>query len=415
MIVPGRSFEVDRLARGPSRTARDAAVPDTRPEIELLLAACRVLLLDDDEARIRALLGRELDWTYLVGMARRHSVMPLLHRHVNAVGGGDVPQAVREQLRTHFHENTIRNLFMTGELFKILDLFGTHGIAAIPYKGPTLAALAYGNLAYREFEDLDLLLHERDLEKARSLLIDRGFRLSYQFTPAQEAAYVGSLRELPLVSSEGVLVELHVGLTLRDYVFPVDVDRLRERLLPVSVAARMVPTFSVEDLVLILCAHGARHCWESLSWTCDLAELTRTHVEARWDLVLDEARRLHGERLVLLGFALAGELVRAPIPEVIAAQIRVDPAIAWLVGAVHRWLFCEVGDLPGPAGQSLFHLRARERWRDGARYLLSQALTPRISDWEALPLPPSFSFVYPVLRPLRLVKEYTVRWLRDLT
>jgi hypothetical protein len=392
--------------------ASNSAAADTRPEIELLLDAARVRLEDDDAERIRAWVRGGLDWDYLLRMARRNGVMPLLYRSLNAVGTDDVPPGVLDELRAAFHENSLRNLHMAGELIKLLDLFENHGIAAIPYKGPTLAVLAYGNLAFREFVDLDLLLRERDLAQARRLLIDRGFRHSYPFTPAQEAAYLRSLRQLPLVSSEGVLVELHAGLTLRDYRFPLDVDRLRARLAPVRLLRRDVTTFSVEDLMLILCAHGARHCWESLGWICDLAELIRAQRGVRWEWVLEEARRLHGERLVVLGLAVAGELLRAPIPEATRARIRVDPVIPWLVARVRHWLFCESADLPGTSGRAIFHLRARERWRDGARYCLSQALVPRISDWETLALPSSLSFAYAFLRPLRLAKKYGLRWLR---
>jgi hypothetical protein len=62
----------------------------------------------------------------------------------------------------------------------------------------------------------------------------------------------------------------------------------------------------------------------SLSWIGDVAALVRTRSEMCWEGVLDEAQRLHGQRLVLLGLALANDF------------------------------------------------RARERWRDGARYCLSR-------------------------------------------
>ena len=177
---------------------------------------------------------------------------------------------------------------MTAELFKVLDLFVAHGIAAIPYKGPTLAVLAYGNLAFREFVDLDLLLHERDLTESQGPLDRPRIPPRFSLTPTQELAYVKSLRELPLVSQEGILVELHIGLTLRDYAFPLDLDRLWDRLSPVPLLRRNVLTFSIEDLLLILCAHGACHCWGSLGWICDLAELVRTRRDVRWEWVLDE-------------------------------------------------------------------------------------------------------------------------------
>jgi hypothetical protein len=177
---------------------------------------------------------------------------------------------------------------------------------------------------------------------------------------------------LPLESGEGIVVELHREFSPRNYGFALNPDRLRERLIRVPIAGRDVPTFAVEDLMLILSAHGERHWWGSLSWICDVAELIRTHSNMRWEWVLDEAQRLHGQRLVLLGMALANDLLRVPIPEVAAGRIQTDRALPGLVATVRHWLFRERDDFPPASARALSHLTARERWRDGARYCLSR-------------------------------------------
>jgi Uncharacterised nucleotidyltransferase len=41
-------------------------------------------------------------------------------------------------------------------------MFADEGVNVIPSKGPTLAALAYGDLGLREFDDLDLLIARPD-------------------------------------------------------------------------------------------------------------------------------------------------------------------------------------------------------------------------------------------------------------
>jgi hypothetical protein len=377
-----------------------------RPEIALLLDAARVHLDGDDAARLRARLRADLDWDYLMRMARRGAVRPLLYRSLVEVGSAGVPAEILDRLQASFHSNSLHNLRMTGELLRLLDLFGVHGIAAIPYKGPTLAAMAHGNLAFREFVDLDVLVHKHDLPRARDLLIANGFRPGYPLTPAQESAYVRSTRELSLVRDDWLLVELHVGITIREYGFPIGLDTFWDRAAYVSLAGRDVLTFSAEDLLLILCIHGGRHCWQSLGWICDLAELIRARSPLRWDLVLDQARIWHGERLLLLGLGLANELLRAPLPEPISARLGDDRALPWLTSEAGRWLFSEDADLPGALVRGLFHFRARERWRDGARAFLGMALVPHVADWQMVTLPPSLSFAYSVLRPLRLAWKY---------
>jgi hypothetical protein len=69
-------------------------------------------------------------------------------------------------LRARFEEIARKNLRFTAELIRILNCLESHGIAAIPFKGPTLAESVYGNLALREFSDLDILVRQSDFPRA---------------------------------------------------------------------------------------------------------------------------------------------------------------------------------------------------------------------------------------------------------
>jgi hypothetical protein len=44
----------------------------------------------------------------------------------------------------------------------------------VPFKGPALAVQAYGDLSLRQYDDLDLLIHEADVPRAYQLLIANG-------------------------------------------------------------------------------------------------------------------------------------------------------------------------------------------------------------------------------------------------
>ena len=143
----------------------------------MLLYCARTYLETQEAKQIKSLVRKGIEWTYLVGIARTHAVMPLLYRTLHSTCPDAVPNEILEQLRDHFYANAGRNLFLTKELLKLLHLFEAHKIPAIPYKGPVLAASIYGNLALREFGDLDILVHERDYQHAQHCSSAKGFGL----------------------------------------------------------------------------------------------------------------------------------------------------------------------------------------------------------------------------------------------
>ena len=65
---------------------------------------------------------------------------------------------------------------LTAELIKIMDLYRSQGIQAMPYKGPVLAVQAYGDVTLREFDDLDIVLRQRDMAKANDAIQGAGYR-----------------------------------------------------------------------------------------------------------------------------------------------------------------------------------------------------------------------------------------------
>src|SRR5262245_36794835 len=114
----------------------------------------------------RLLRGSELDWKRLLGMARLHRVVPLVYRNLSGIGKDLVPPDVLGELRQYHLDNTVRNLSLTREMLSILNLFGEAGISVVPFKGPVLAHLAYGNVCWREFDDLDILVPQEHVLRA---------------------------------------------------------------------------------------------------------------------------------------------------------------------------------------------------------------------------------------------------------
>jgi hypothetical protein len=115
-------------------------------EIKLLLCCARTKVDSKTAAQIKTLVEQEINWNYLLEIASAHEVIALLYYNLNIICPEVVPPAILNQLKNYFQTTAQKNLLITAELLKILNLFKTNNIVAIPFKGATLAAFIYERL-----------------------------------------------------------------------------------------------------------------------------------------------------------------------------------------------------------------------------------------------------------------------------
>jgi len=379
-----------------------------RPENELLLCCGTTLNSPEKVSRIRRLTQGDMDWSYLIRAARRHGVMPLLYCNLKETYFETVPEGVVKELCNEYRINMIRNVFLTGKLFNLLNLFQANGISAIPYKGPTLSVLAYGDISLRHFGDLDFIVHRHDVLRAKKLLLSEGYRPEYVLSPDQELPYLQHECEYNFFHDQrNILVELHWDIVQKYFSCHFDVNKLWNNLEPVSLLGRQVMTVSPEQLLLILCLHnGGKHQWETLGWICDIAQLIGVCKGMDWERILGNAFRSGIERILFLGLYLAKDMLGAEVPDEMNRKLENDPAIPSLAKEVRKRIFAETEYIPGEAERLVFYLRMRENFEDKMRYCFRRLFTSTRTDWSLLRLPaPLFPF-YRFLRPLRLVKKF---------
>jgi hypothetical protein len=302
----------------------------------------------------------------------------------------------------------IRSVFLTAKLFNLVDLFQANGISAIPYKGPTLSVLAYGDFCLRHFNDLDLIVRKKDVLKAKELLLSNGYTPEYALSPDQEIAYLEHECEYNFFDDQRkILVELHWDIVQKYFSCHFDVNKLWDDLKPISLLGRQMMTVSPEQLLLVLCLHnGAKHQWEMLGWICDIAQLITVRKDLDWKRILANASRSHMERILFLGLYLAKDMLRADIPNEINRRVIDDKAIPSLAEEVRKRTFTEAENTPGEAERFVFFLRMRENFKDKMQYCFRRLFTSTEKDWSLLRLPaPLFPF-YRFLRPFRLVKKF---------
>ena len=359
-------------------------------------------------AEIRQIVHGPLDWDYLLNAAAENSVMPLLGRHVPAVAADLAPPGWLERLKGACRANTLRSLTLTGELIKVMNQLHARGISAIPYKGPVLAAQAYGDVALREYEDLDLILRQSDLGKAHEAMLSLGYRTKFPWIHSSGATAWLVPGEYNYVDdARRIIVELHTERTLRHFPIEPDIDELSRGLVSVSLSGHPVMTFSPEDGLSALCVHGAKDFWERISWVADISELIQAGNSFDWDAAWKRAESLRAERMVSLALALAASLLDAPLPLEIRARVRKDET-ATALAAQFQTILLERNPTSLTAGSARFQFRRRmiAGALDGWRYSMRLAMAPAEEDWEMMRLPRPLAPLYIALRPLRLLQKY---------
>ena len=380
-----------------------------------VLVTCARASLDAHQVdHLRGLLAGPLDWPALLDRARWHGIMPLLYHHIRATGLAAPPDALA-RLRSHFVANARRNLHLGGELVRLLALLRERGIVAVALKGPLLAVAAYGDIALRQFQDLDILVQPHELTATRATLREAGYAPEEAVDPRREpASRRWRCAEEFVDRRRQIAIDVHWDIVPR--VLSVEVDRawLLDGVQPLAFAGAQVPVLATGPTILFLCIHGGKHCWDRLEWIAALAEILRRRRDVPWTALEHHARRAGACRLLYLGLHLAHALLDAPLPPAVAAAAASDPGVGRLAQKVLARL---VGGPCAPrsiASAARFQLAARERGRDRARYGLRLALAPTVGDWNTVALPRPLSGAYYLLRPARLAFKYLCRFPNSL-
>jgi hypothetical protein len=378
-------------------------------EVELLLCCARTDVDGERAARINGLLQGPINWEYLLDITFRHALVPLLYRQLNRTGSKAIPESTMSRLREEFALNTARNILLTRELGVILELFEERDISVIPYKGPALAIQAYGDTALRQFSDLDLLVRERDADRAVQALLSNGYRSHYQTSRKPLANYVRLLGEQGFVrEDDGVYVEVHWNIAPKYISSFLDAEAYWSRAGRLTISGKSALALSIEDLLLALCVHGGKHQWERLAWVCDLNETIAKHPAIRWEELIEESRRTKTLRMLSLGLYLTSELLGTQLPEAMMEKMLAEASVQSLGDEVQRRFFERHYRPYAPTEAMRFQFKVRERALDALRGCYYLTIPPTPADLTSISLPNAFSFLYYLLRPLRLIKKHAL-------
>jgi Uncharacterised nucleotidyltransferase len=357
-----------------------------------------------DRQRLASLL-RSADWARFLVLAEEHGVVGLVAARLRDLQWESVPPEIKQTLIDRRRAQIFFSLRMTAELFRILDRFASVGIGALVVKGPTLAMRAYGDPAMRSYGDLDLLVRQRDIRCATELMSAAGYQPAVSLSAIDAAKIPGQY--LFSHSHSNLLVELHNDLTLRYFPRPLPLEDFFARQIRVPLDGREAPALAIEDELVLICIHGAKHFWERLMWIADVAALVTRQSAIDWKRVADSATAVGAERMLHTGLRLASDLLKTQLPGEVLATVQADGVAARLAEQTCKWLPAAGNAPPGLFERAAFRMRMRGSMLSAPAYLFRLSFSPTEEDWhesgDGLPR----KVLDMLRRPLRLARKYS--------
>ena len=350
-----------------------------------------VAAVPEEPERFDALCRDVTDWTALVESAGRDGVLGILRPEL-LLARVPVPEDARRLLERLEAVERLWQANVARALDRALLALDAAGIQTAALKGPALAERLYPEAAMRRCTDLDLLIAERDIERAACALEPLG----YELEDGLAALYARRHHHhLHLAGRRPPVIELHFrayvgfGVTL-----PSETLLARARAHHTGGGAPCW-VLAPEDELLYLGVHAAGHCFDRLLWLYDLklfmsrnpgldwtllASRARAFgVEAAWALARDVLKR----RLGVAAPAAANGRAPARLGRRLVARFvdgRVDPPAAGPLVTLRQLLvMAALCDRPGSAARFVGHHVARIVRRRAQRWL--PALVP--AEWAA--------------------------------
>lgn len=261
-------------------------------------------------------------------MCQGEGISPILYKIIEEQGAFEIPSVIRDHFKAAYLLNHFRNETFLNDLKDLLGLFQKENIPIVLLKGAALLTTLYKDPTLRPMDDLDLLVHEENLEKANHLFITAGYPLTGREYWPWWRKFGGARSYL----RDGVLVELHWNLGGPD--FPLSSAEVFARARKIVVSGAQALTLSPEDFLLYHLYHAVyHHAVLKLIWLMDIAKITTLwKEEIKWERFWEKAKALNLAPGVGLGLREAKEVLGAYVPqEILRETVPYPKKLAWLI------------------------------------------------------------------------------------
>ncbi|HWK95285.1 MAG TPA: nucleotidyltransferase family protein [Pseudolabrys sp.] len=344
----------------------------------------------------------------------RHYRVEALAQAALSAAGIPLPDEVAKSLCQRAKEIAHRNLAMAAESARLQGLLDAAGIHSLVLKGVALAQLAYGSIAFKFSQDIDLAVAPLSVDAAADVLSREGYRLirpASHLDASRRALVAAYGREIGLRHSERPIeVELRWQLVNSPSLI-AGIDASSPSQDVALGGALSVRTLCDEDLFAYLCVHGCGHGWSRLQWLADLNAFIGARGEVELQDLYRHARAVGAGPCALIALVLCERLFGREVPADIMRGLRASPRTRLAV-ALSLDLLTGADGAAKPGDRRFATTRvAVMQWLLGSTFThygsTVREMSFRLDDMLAWPLPRPLHLLYPLSRlPLWLWRKF---------
>jgi len=304
-------------------------------EREPISGAALTLLCDFASGDTKRTICRlDADWEEVFQALCRNGLIGLAYRHLNQWEDRDhPPSSFRESVYQAYRVSAIRMALMCRHIGRVLRMLNESGLEFMVVKGPALAHSVYPSPSLRSFNDLDLVVRERDWETAHATLLNMGFGLltGSPYPPPKLVAQAVLYKSTYAHSETGLALDLHYDDILNSGLASRDAEGFWQRAAPLEIEGSQIKTLSLEDQLIHLCAHAHYHGYTRMNWFSDLAFLVRDHEEEMcWSRVIEIVSDEEVQVPVYYSLRFLQTLLDVAAPADVFAAIKPDRFRLWM-------------------------------------------------------------------------------------
>jgi hypothetical protein len=266
------------------------------------------------------------DWNGFLDSAYVHGVFPLVHKSLKSITA--VPDAIKLRLKSTNLEIARRNMTMTAELLKIMNLLEENGIPALAIKGPVLSQMIHGDVTQRQYADLDILVQQEDMWSIGQLLARNGYVFDHPLKFIKNKTLLKIAKDITFSNEkQNVHIEVHWRLFSGKLFAKSNLKLFHENPVACDINKHPVATLDTDILLLYLLLHGSKHLWERIEWIVDVDRLIRNNIDIDWAGICTAAEVMEIEPMFYLGLSMTQSMFNTLLPAKILSYIEMHPEI----------------------------------------------------------------------------------------